>query len=189
MKRLLFIALALMIASVAVAQEPDTFGLWRMVDGDYENYLPVEDIPGEFFLYVTLHDGSTFSVGGYEVGMDIPAEMLVLEIDFFGGVNFGDNTNHLVGYTAPIFTQEDMLVLSVMDCLSTALPPAPVPIVYHGADPASIPGHDGPVYADGTNPDNLIACGYVDGTPNVFLFGGAVATESQSWSGVKSLFE
>lgn len=189
MKRLLIIALALMIASVAMAQDPDTFGLWRQVDGDYVNYLPAEDIPGPFTLYVTLHNGSTFSVGGYEVGMDVPAEMFVLEIDFFGGTNFGDNTNHLVGYPAPIFTQDDILVLSVMDCLSTALPSAPTYIVYHGANPPSIPGHDGPVYADGTNPDNLIACGYVSGTPDVFLFAGAVATENHTLSDVKSLFE
>ena len=187
MKRLLFIALALIIASVAVAE--DSFGLWRQVEGEYVNYLPVEDMPGPFTLYVTLHDRTSFSVGGYEVGMDIPAEMFVLAVDYFGGTNFGDNTNHLVGYPTPIFVDGPILVLSVMDCLSSTVPAEESHIVFHASDPSSIPGHDGPVYADGVDPTILVPCGYVNGSPDVFLFGGIVGTESQSWTGVKSLFE
>ena len=188
MKRLLLIALALVIAGVAVAE--DEFGLWRMVDGEYTNMLPVDEIPGPFTLYVTLHDGTSFSVGGYEVGMDLPAEMFVLEVDFLGGTNFGGNDNHLVGYPIPKFVMPDEpLVLSVMSCLSSAPPAVPTFIRYHGSTPNSIPGHDGPVYADGAQPDILIACGYITGSQDVFLFGGQVATEAHSLSDVKSLFE
>lgn len=167
----------------------DTFGLWRMVDGDYENFLPAGKIPGPFTLYVTLHDGSLYSVGGYEVGIDIPAEMLILEIDFMGGTNFGDNTDHLVGYPLPMYIQTEIVVLAEMSCLSTTMPPAPTFVSHHASSIQSVPGLDGPVYANVNNPDELVPGGAVNGSPEVFLFGGVVATDTQTWSGVKALFE
>jgi hypothetical protein len=188
MKRLLIVALALVVAGGAMAQ--DTFGLWRMVDGEYANYIPAEEVTAPFTLFITVHDPSSFSIGGYEVGIDIPADMLILATSGPNGwTNFGDATNQLVGFQTPVIVQTEIGVLGQLDCLGLSIPDQATPIVYHGADPPSIPGHDGPVYADGINPELLVACGYVNGSPDVFLYGGVVATEAHTLSDVKALFE
>ena len=97
MKRLLFIALALVIAGGAMAQ--DTFGLWRMVDGEYVPYIPAEEVLDPFTLFITVHEPSSFSIGGYEVGIGIPADMVILATTGPNGwTNFGTPTNHLVGF-------------------------------------------------------------------------------------------
>jgi len=190
MKRLLTLALALMLAGGAMAQ--DTFGLYRMVGGEYINFIPMEEIvPGTMDLYITLHSPTSFSVGGFEVGITLPAQLMALNANFpNGGTNFGGAfTNLLVGYQTPLPVQQEVNVLATLNCFVAAVPPEAAYISYHGANPPSIPGHDGPVYADGVNPDILVPCGYVDGTPDVFLFGGVVAVENQSWTNVKNLFD
>jgi hypothetical protein len=191
MKRLLFIALALVVAGGAVAQE-DTFGLWRMVGDDYLDFIPGDEVTTAFTLYVTVHQPTSFSIGGYEVGINVPAEagMVVLEVTGPNGwTNFGDPLNHLVGFQTPVIVQGEFGVLGEMTCLGTVIPDQAYYIAYGPADPPSIPGHDGPVYADGVNPDVLVPCGTVTGTPDVFLYGGVVATEAHTLSGVKALFE
>ena len=189
MIRLLIIVSALAIAGSAMAQ--DTFGLWRLIDGTYVNYIAVEEYTEPFTLYIGLHDASVFTVGGYEVGISTPPEVVVLEAGGPGGwTNFGDNTNHLVGYLTPLPTNsEPFTILGQLTCIGISIPSDPYNISYHGAVPPSIPGHDGPVIANGVNPDDLIACGYVDGSPEVFFFGIIVAVEQESWGGVKSLFD
>jgi hypothetical protein len=188
MKRLLIVALALVIAGGAVAE--DTFGLWRMVDGEYVNYIPGEEVTSPFTLYVTIHQPTSFSIGGYEVGITAPADMLVISIGGPNGwTNFGAAFNHLVGFQTPVIVQEDIGVLCEMSCLGLSIPDQAIPILYGPADPPSIPGHDGPVYADGINPELLVPCGFVTGTPDVFLYGGVVATEAQTLSDVKALFD
>ncbi len=188
MKRLLIIALALMIAGGAMAQ--DTFGLWRMVDGDYVNYIPAEEVTTPFTLFITLHDPSVFSVGGYEVGMAIPADMIILAATGPNGwTNFGDPTNQLVGFQTPVIIQTDMGVLGELQCLGLSMPAEASHISFGAANPPSIPDHDGPVIANGVNPDELLPCGYVNGSPDVFLYGGVVGTEAHTLSDVKALFE
>ncbi len=189
MKRLLIIALALVIACGAMAQ--DTFGLWRMdADGNYQNYIAAEDVTTPFTLFITIHDPSSFSVGGYEVGMTLPEGMLILNAGGPNGwTNFGDATNQLVGFQTPVIVQAEIGVLGELSCLGLSVPTDPMNVVYMGANPPSIPGHDGPVYANGVNPDELIACGYVNGAPEVFLYGGVVGTEAHTLSDVKAMFE
>ncbi len=188
MKRLLSLALVLVLAGGVMAE--DNFGMYRMVDGEYSNFVMVDELtPGETLdLYITLHDPSVFTVGGFEVGIDMPDFTVVTDADLRDGINFGGAfTNLLVGYLAPIPVQQDVIVLATL--FTTVTEPAPGVCTMHGAVPPSIPDHDGPVIANGANPDELIACGYVDGTPDVFLFSEVVAVESQTFSGVKALFE
>jgi len=187
MKRLVSLALVLVLAGGVLAQ--DNFGMYRMVDGEYSNFVMVDELtPGATLdLYITLHDPSVFVVGGFEVGIDMPEFTVVTDAEF-DGINFGGSfTNLLVGYYTPIPAQETPVVLATLFVTVTA-PDAGV-CTMHGAVPPSIPGHDGPVIANGANPDELIACGYVDGTPDVFLFSEVVAVETQTFSGVKALFE
>ncbi len=188
MKRLLSLALVLVLAGGVMAQ--DNFGMYRMVDGEYANYVMIDELtPGASLdLYITLHDPSIFSVGGFEVGIDMPDFAFVTDADLRDGINFGGAfTNLLVGYTAPIPAQEDVIVLATL--VTTVGEPAPGVCTMHGANPPSIPGHDGPVIANGANPDELIPCGYVDGTADVFLFSEVVAVETATYSGVKALFQ
>ncbi|HOX26780.1 MAG TPA: hypothetical protein PLL30_06325 [Candidatus Krumholzibacteria bacterium] len=191
MKRLLTLALALLVAGGVMAQ--DNFGMYRLVGGEYLDYIPMEecDAGTALDLIVTLHNPTSFSIGGFEVGIDMPSQLFVLNGVFpNGGTNFGGSfTNLLVGYMTPIPVQTDIITLVTLNCLIGSTPPEALYVVYHGANPPSIPGHDGPVYADGVNPDILVPCGYINGTPNVFLFGGVVAVENQTWTGVKNLFD
>jgi hypothetical protein len=192
MKRLLFIALALVVAGGAIAQEQDTFGLWQQVDGEYRNFIPAEETLTPFTLFVTLHDSSIFTIGGYEVGLTIPSYLLILDASGPNDwTNFGDNTNHLVGYITPLPTfGEPIVVLGQIECLVPSLDGVtPQYIVYGGANPPSIPDHDGPVIADGVNPDVLIPCGYVNEVPEVFLVAGVVGTEAHTLTDVKALFD
>jgi hypothetical protein len=189
MKKLLALALVAIMACGAMAQEMDEFGLWTMVDGEY--------VTGHSFplftpsqLFVTLHNTSVATVGGYEVSFGLPADISVTGVDFpNSGLNFGDADNHLVGYGVPL-PAEDLLVLATVNFLLLAdLDETPVEMA--GANPPSIPGWDGPVIADGANPDILIECGYITGSAHVFTFQGTgpVAVEASTLSGVKALFE
>ena len=188
MKRLLFIALALVIAGGAMAQ--DTFGLWRMVDGEYVPYIPAEEVLDLFIFFIIVHEPSSFSIGGYEVGIGIPADLIILATTRPPGwTNFGTPTNHLVGFQLPVIVQTEIGVLGEMQCIGLSIPSESTHITYGPSDPPSIPGHDGPVYADGVNPETLVACGFVEGSPDVFLYGGIVGTEAHTLSDVKALFE
>ncbi len=190
MKRLLILALVLSIAVGAMAE--DKVGLFRTVDGEYENFLPMEEIiPGNTIdLYVTLHNATRPTIGGYEVGIDLPAELVVMGLDIYSGINIGDGGNMLVGYQYPqLAALSDIFVLGTMHCVLNGIPTSATYLTMHGANPPSVPGHDGPVYADGAVPEILVPCGYVGVDAEVFLFGGSVAAVETNWSGVKSLFE
>ena len=188
MKRLLIIALALVIAGGAMAE--DTFGLWRMVDGEYVNYIPAEEVTLPFDLFVTIHSPTSFSIGGYEVGITIndPTLLVLAASGPNGWTNFGDNLNHLVGFQTPLIVQDEIGVLCTMQMLGTTIPAEASHIVFGPSVPSSF-DHDGPGYADGVNPDVLVPCGYVNGSPDVFLYGGVVGVEAQTLSGVKALFD
>jgi len=189
MKHLMIVALILVTAGVATAD--DTFGLWRQLDGDFVNYIPVHEVTTPFTLYVTLHDPTVFSVGGYEVGIELPNLILILAASGPNGwTNFGDTHNQIVGYMTPLSTYgEPVVVLGQIECLGLDVLDGPAFAVYGAASPASIPGHDGPVIANGVNPDHLIACGYVTGSPDVFWFSDPLATRTETWTGVKALFD
>ena len=72
MKKLLVLALVALMASGALAQEENEFGLWTDGEGGYANFKMIEQY-APFNLYITLHNASVASVGGYEVGWTMPA--------------------------------------------------------------------------------------------------------------------
>ncbi len=189
MKYLMIVALILVTAGVALAD--DTFGLWRQVEGEFVNHLDIREVTTPFTLYITLHDPTVFSVGGYEVGITVPDLILILAASGPNGwTNYGDAFNQIVGYMTPLSTYgEPVVVLGQIDCLGLDVLPGPASVVYGAASPASIPGHDGPVIANGVNPDQLIACGYVTGSPGVFWFSDPLATRTETWTDVKALFD
>jgi len=191
MKKLLALALVAIMACGAMAQEMDEFGMWTMVDGEYVtgHSFPLTT-PSQ--VYVTLHNTSVTNVGGYEVSFTLPSAVTVTTLDIpNSGLNFGgSNTNHLIGYGVPL-PVEDLVILSTLNFLLLAELDEPFMVEMAGAVPPSIPGWDGPVIADGVNPDILVQCGYITGSPHVFTFQGTgpVAVETSTLSGVKALFE
>lgn len=193
MKRLLFVALALIVAGSAVAE--DQFGLWRVENQGawnelWLNYVPMEDIVGFHTLYVVLHDRSLFNIAAFEVGINWPSFVFPTALDIpNNGINFGDFEDLLVGYNIPVVSPDfTRLVLATLTVFVAAPPAESAHVEFRGAWLESIPGHNGPVVAAGFDFDILVACGYYGNDPDVFLFGGTIATESATWSSVKALF-
>jgi hypothetical protein len=187
MRSIAIIALAMFLTAPAAA---DDLGLWRLQDDEYVAYIPGWEVTTPFTLFITLHDASVTAVGGYEVGITLPDLLIILQATGPSGwTNFGDPTNHLVGYTTPLPTfGEPVVVLGQLECLGLDQIVTHEYIAFGPSNPQSIPDHDGPVIADGVDPDHLIACGYVGGMPEVFGIFGPDAVEARHWTGVKTLF-
>ena len=115
-------------------------------------------------------------------------------------LNIGNNYNFIVGLGGGLVTSE-ATVLVVLNMLALA-PVAPNTLLQVGpATPASIPGHA--AFNDFTNPANIIPMNFstVMGPADIDADGwvipgvarmacpGPVATESETWSGVKALFQ
>lgn len=187
MKKLLVLALIAVMAAGALAQELDECGLWVMEGGEYSNSATVMPYT-PFTLYMTLHNTHLTTVSGFEMGIFNMPDVLVSATDLFGGTNFGQDFNYLVGYPGPR-TAEDIFVLGSITCVSLAAVAGPINVELGAANPPSIPGHNGPVISD---PDgNLTGCGYITGQPWVLTIAGdgPVPAQDESWSGVKNLFQ
>jgi len=177
----LFIALlafpAMAVDSMGVSSEMDTV----------ENFIFVQaGIPFDF--YVVLVDPSSSAIGGYECGLGFTGgDPFVLAVSGPNGwTNFGDNLNHLVGYQTPLPAM-DVTVLCTMNCLVSSAPFEAL-IVMGASTPSSF-DPPGPGYADGVNPEVLVACEVPgDGVVGI-ISTEVVATEAQTLTGVKALFD
>ena len=131
------------------------------------------------------------SVGGYEVGITVPATILVLTADGPNGwLNFGgSNTNHLVGYFTPVPIADGAAVLGHLQMMDIA--GISGDISFGPAVPSSF-ANLGPGIANGANPDDLRLChltsGATGGTVATLHGSGITATENDTWTGVKDLF-
>ncbi len=189
MKKLLALALVVMVAGGALAQtsEDNMMGMFFAEPFVSENTNFVNAF-APFNAFIVLLNPAIESIGGYEVGIDIPATVFVLGvIGENGWTNFGDNLNHLCGYQTPLPVAPGGTVLSTLNMLYTGTDI--IYVAYGEATPPSIPGV--PVIANGANPDELIACNLTsDGGFVATINGpGVVATEDHSLTSVKALFE
>jgi hypothetical protein len=189
MKKLLALALVVMVAGGALAQDTESNMMGMFFAEPYvsEN-TNLNTAAAPFNAFVVLLNASVELVGGYEVGIAIsdPTVFVLSVVGPNGWTNFGSNTNHLAGYATPLPAEADGTVLSVMNMLYTG--GQEVQISFGEATPPSIPG--APVIADGSNPDILISCNLTsDGGYVATLNGdGVVATEAHTLTGVKALF-
>lgn len=189
MKKLLALALVVMVAGGAIAQttEDNMMGMFFAEPFNSENTNFVNTF-APFDAYVVLLNATVESIGGYEVGIGIPATVFVLSASGPNNwTNFGGNLNHLCGYGTPVPAMAEGTVLSTMNMLYTGTDI--IEVLYGPSEPASIPGM--PVIADGANPDILIGCNLTSTGDVVATIngGGVVATEQHTLSGVKALFE
>ncbi len=165
MRHVIVLFMVLILVSSGAAQTENRMGMffaepYVSATTNFENNF------APFFGYVVLLDPTVDSVGGYEVGIEMPGTVFVLAASGPNGwTNFGNNTNHLCGYQTPLPVSEGGTVLASLNMLYTGSDI--IYINYTQAEPPSIPGV--PVIADGSNPDIILPC-------NLTSDGGFVAT-------------
>ena len=198
MKTLLTMALVLLMAGTAFAQLENSMGVF-FSDTEFTeantNFDAAMNVP--FAAHIVLMNPTQAAIGGYECSLAVSSSLLALSVGGPNGwTNFGDNFNHLVGYTSPLPSPGDVVfatfsLMYMVDGIASDM--------FMGPSVPSSVDDAGPAIADGANPDLLIVCNYTSG-PDMggivatlhgdgIEFPGGVATENQSWSGVKSLFE
>jgi len=190
MKKLLALALVVMVAGGALAQTSEDNMIGMFFGEPYvDENTNFDTTASPFNGFIVLLNPTVDTVGGYEVGIEISdAGVFVLAAGGPNGwTNFGSNLNHLVGFQTPLPMVEGGTAVSTMQMLyaGTAL----VTISFGPSEPASIPGV--PVIANGANPEELIACNLTSDVGYVATLNGdgVVATEAHSLSSVKALFE
>lgn len=213
MKTLMTVALMIILAGTALAQPENSMGIFFSSDEFTAANTNLDTTPGqEIEAYIVAVNPTFVFVAAYEVGLEISdASVFVLGLAgpdatwdsgayvypdgfSYGGTNFGDATNQLVGYTYPVPTYGTSVVLGKMRMLYTGQ--STVEFSMGPSTPSSVAGA-GPAMANGVNPDDLVACTYTSGPDQgglVATFNGAgiefpVATEAHSLSSVKALFQ
>ena len=135
------------------------------------NFDPAPSTP--FQAHVVMIDAGFSFLGGYECGIAENSGGLVLVTGVAwpnNGLNFGDELNHLVGFGTPVPVNVGGTVVATMIMMHVT-GEDPVEFTMGQATPPSIPGHEGPVVADGLDPDILIPGRTITGAVN-----GPVAT-------------
>ena len=200
MKTLLTLSLVVLLAGSALAQDtlPNAMGLFFSETELTEANTNMDTSGVPVDAYIALLNTDLFSVGAYEVGIEISdASVFILAADGPNGwTNFGQPNNHIVGYATPVPAVDGNAVLGHLSLLYSGADT--VEMAFGPSTPSSFDGQ-GPGVADGTDPENLVLCTYVTGPDGgglvatlngagVVFEGGGVATENHSWSGVKALF-
>jgi len=212
MRTLMTMVLMVVLAGSALAQMENSMGIFF----DEADFTPettnFDTTPGEEIeAYIVAVNPTFIYIAAYECSIDIgDAGVFVLGLGgpdatwdsgayvypdgfSYGGTNFGDYNNQLVGFAYPVPTYGVAAVLGKMRMLYTGT--STVDFRMGPSSPSSVDGA-GPALANGVNPDDLVACTYTSGPDQgglVATFNGTgiqfpVATEAHSWSGVKSLF-
>ncbi len=138
------------------------------------------DAPFDCYIYV---EAQTANVGGYEASVEIdPKVALVLQATGPNGwTNFGDTSNHIVGYMTPVPVSGGIAVLSTLTLM--ILEPDVLFFIMLGPSTPSSFGDRAPGYADGTTPDDLYAC-----ETRVTIVNEVLDSEIHSLAEVKELF-
>ncbi|MBD3220331.1 hypothetical protein GF314_03735 [bacterium] len=212
MHRSILALILVVVASGAVAQYENAMGIFFEEDDlsfwwEYHNLDTEPGVP--FEIYVAILGPSVNFIGGYECSLEfLGAPVFMLgwggpdaywqdgsyhypDGFSYGGFNFGDEYNHLVGYSYPVPTGGEDTVLAKMRLFQ---PEAERVDIYMGPSEPSSVGGDGPAIANGLDPDEIILCTYTsgpyfDGWVGTLNAPPPVTTEAHSWSGVKALFE
>ena len=202
MKKLLALALVTMMAGGAMAQVHGevggSMGLYFSSTEFSDETSNMDTAAGDpaFNAYIVMLDCVSTSIGGYEVGITIPAGIFVLSaVGPNGWVNFGTFTDHLVGYGEPLPVELDgtavLATLQILDPVGGM----PGEFLFGPSSVQSLPDWNGPAYTHGPDPTIILACTLPSGEFNqvgvvATLNGeGVVATESAAWTDVKALFD
>jgi hypothetical protein len=201
----ILLALSLVASSAFAIMDDGTSSLGIYFDntGDINCFAPAAAVP--FNAYFIMANPDVANMGGYEFAWRFSPEIVpapfVLSATFpAGALNIGTNYNFIVGLGSGLVTSEATVLVTLN--LMVLAPVNPATRLQVGpATPASIPGHA--AYNDFNNPadirpmnfstvmgpNDIDAQGWV--VPGVAQMScpGPVATESETWSGVKALFQ
>ncbi len=141
MKKMLIILPVLLVATSSLAivfPESDRMGLY------FDPFADVFCVEGatpysQHLLYLMLTNPTFDALYGFEAGITIVGDALVLETTFFNpeALNVGDNTNMIVGFGSPTVTSS-ITPLATMTLLYTSVIFAPVSIDLLGSEPSSL---------------------------------------------------
>jgi hypothetical protein len=202
MKKVAILLALSMIAGSAFALVDDgnsSFGIYFDNSGDTNCGAPAPFVP--FNLYFIVANPQVQNMGGFEFSWRFdPAPAAQPIITAFTlppqALNIGTNYNVIVGLGGGLITSEATVVATASMILTAAMS-ADTYIQAGPATPASHPLHA--AYNNFNDPAQIIDLSFSNGAadaagftvPGVFRFScpGPVATESETWSGVKALFE
>lgn len=201
MKKLLaFTIVALMAGSALAAPGMGVFFSNTEFTAENTN-VNMTAAPFNAYLVVIGADGIE-QLAAYDVGIQIDnAGVFVLGVSGSNGwTNFGNNTNHLCGFGAdgapPLPVVNGSAVLSTLNMLYSGTDPVEIKL---GPSSLSVPLHGHPVIVDAAFPDDPVECGVTTGVHIAQEFqtvatlhnadNGLVATEAQSLSHIKALFD
>jgi len=199
-------ALLTIVASAALAVSPPedqgfaVLGIYTQPEASEDAAVMLEDVdagvPYTIYFVMYHHRLDSYNLGGFEFSWSIePSEMapMVLETTYNNeqAYNFGDSFNQLVGFAWRQPTAPDAPLLLFSAEIMFLTPPTNANVYLGAAVPASIDGEM--VYADLVFPDTLKVMKPNNSSQSldepVFKFNPVVATEYQSLSSVKSLFQ
>jgi hypothetical protein len=205
-KTALVLALSLVASSAfaLVDQDNSSFGIYFDNAGDLNCGAPAPFTP--FNLYFIIANPEVQNMGGFEFQWRLnpqPAAQPIISSFTLppNALNIGTNYNVIVGLGSGMITSEATVVATANMLLLAAMDPSTY-IQVGPATPASHPGHA--AYNNFNDPAQIIDLNFstVNGNdvtvdpngwvvPGVFKFScpAPIATETESWSGVKALFE
>ena len=178
---------------------PDIIGVWYEIDGYYRNCI--ENVEPNTFvpMYVILSGVTRPYVAGWEVAFEFAADSGAIISTTYagGGINFAEVPSFIVGLNEPLETPADQcLVLAEMNFLFLE----GVSDWYGGPTvPATIPLV--PAYVNAEDLTDVVPCQFPWVEPEYLDDNGwtilpiatvngdcAIATETQSWSTIKSMY-
>jgi hypothetical protein len=207
MKKFAILLALSMIASSAFAivdHGTSSLGFYFDNTGDVNCFAPTPFVP--FTAYVIIANPTVSNMGGFEFSWRFnpqPAAPPIITAFTLPpqALNIGTNNNVIVGLGGGLLTSEATVICSI-SMIATAAIPADTYIQVGPATPASHPLHA--AYNNFANPAEIVDLNFstVDGVQNVInaqgfvvpgvarmACAGPIATETETWSGVKALFQ
>ncbi len=211
MKKLLVIALAMMVGGSAFATpiDPDAnmMGLYLDVDAAEQPFVEGLAAFSTTQVYAVLTNPTFDELHGFEFGYSLDGNGMVLATAFANpqALNVGTGTNFIVGFGAPTTCTEATLLLTLDVMYMDATTTSALGLLIGPSDPSSIPGSGLPIMllANG----ELLTLGYstqamTNGIRTVVVSAGmigaasdfvpadfnVVATEPATFDSVKSLY-
>jgi hypothetical protein len=197
MKKLVIFLMISVMASSAFAvvdPDPDMLGIYFDTNADDNCLTIAANVP--FFAYAIMTNPTVPGVEAFEFGYEnvVPVgfETLIFQLAATlpaGAIDVGEGTpiagNVIAGLATPVPAQPATILVTWQYLLLAQMP---VEMYLTASNPSSIPGGLPVIQAEGTLRQVGLSTGGPDFPVATINTGCAVATESDTWGGVKSLY-
>jgi hypothetical protein len=197
MKKLVILLMLSLMATSAFAvvdPDPDMLGIYFDLNADDNCLTTAANVP--FFAYVILTNPTVPGVEafefGYENAVPVGLETLIFQLATTlpaGAIDVGDGIptggNIIAGLAVPVPAAPATVLVTWQYLLLT---PMPVEMYLTASNPSSIPGGLPVIQAEGSLRQVGLSTGGPDNPVATVNAGCAVATESDTWGGLKSLY-